>query len=92
MSRLPQCAIILVDDVVSTGRSLAAAAEQLVQRGAASIGALVTHALFVGDALDRLEAAGVVEICSTDSVPHPTNRLRLDHLLAAALRAALGQP
>ncbi len=84
-------AIVLVDDVVSTGRSLAAAAEQLVQRGAASIGALVTHALFVGDALDRLKAAGIVEICSTDSVPHATNGLPLAHVLAAALREALGQ-
>jgi ribose-phosphate pyrophosphokinase len=78
--------IVLVDDVASTGRSLVAAAEQLRARGAASLAVLVTHALFVDDALQRLERAGVGDICSTDSIPHPSNGLHLDALLAAAIR------
>ena len=77
--------VVLVDDVASTGHSLAEAATQLRARGAASISVLVTHALFVDDALARLRAAGVGEICSTDSVPHPSNAMSLDALLAAAL-------
>ena len=77
--------VVLVDDVASTGRSLAAAAEQLKAEGAASVAALVTHGLFVGDALERVRSAGVAEICSTDSVPHETNGMHLDQLLAAAL-------
>jgi len=78
-------AVVLVDDVASTGHSLAEAAKQLAARGATSISALVTHALFVDDALERLYAAGVDTICSTDSVPHATNGMALDGLLAAAL-------
>jgi ribose-phosphate pyrophosphokinase len=78
--------VVLIDDVASTGRSLAAAAEQLAAKGAASLAVLVTHALFVGDALDRVKNAGVREICSTDSVPHESSALHLDRLLAAALR------
>lgn len=77
--------IVLVDDVASTGHSLAAAARQLRDRGARSIAVAVTHALFVGDALDQLRDAGVSEIHSTDSVPHATNSLALDALLASAL-------
>jgi ribose-phosphate pyrophosphokinase len=77
--------VVLVDDVASTGRTLAEAAQQLADHGAASISTLVTHALFVEDALARLNAAGVGEICSTDSVLHDSNKLRLDALLAAAL-------
>lgn len=77
--------VVLVDDVASTGQTLAEAARLLTGRGAASVSAVVTHALFVGDALQRLRAAGVDDICSTDSVPHPSNRLHLDTLLAAAL-------
>jgi ribose-phosphate pyrophosphokinase len=77
--------VVLIDDVASTGRSLEEAARQLVERGATSVSALVTHALFVDDALARLRAAGVSEICSTDSVPHATNGMPLDGLLAAAL-------
>jgi ribose-phosphate pyrophosphokinase len=77
--------VMLIDDVASTGRSLIAAAEQLRALGAASIAALVTHALLVGDALDRLKIAGIGELVSTDSVPHASNALHLDELIAAAL-------
>lgn len=81
--------VVLVDDVASTGNSLAEAARGLLARGAASVGAVVTHALFVEDAVPRLRAAGVGEICSTDSVLHPSNGMNLDGLLADALVEAL---
>ncbi len=77
--------IVFVDDMVSTGHTLAEAVRQLSGHHPASVSVLVTHALFSGDALARLTAVGVNHICSTDSVPHPSNRLRLDRLLAAAL-------
>jgi ribose-phosphate pyrophosphokinase len=77
--------IVLVDDVVSTGHTLAEAARKAAECGASTIAALVTHGLFVDDALARLRDAGITEICSTDSVLHPTNRMPLDALLAEAL-------
>jgi ribose-phosphate pyrophosphokinase len=77
--------VVLVDDVVSTGCTLVETARQLAAEGAAKISVLVTHALFVDDALARLRAVGVGDVCSTDSIQHPTNKLHLDGLLAAAL-------
>ena len=81
----PDRHIVLVDDVASTGYTLVEAARQLAAEGAATISVLVTHALFVDDALARLQAVGVGDVCSTDSVQHTTNKLHLDGLLAAAL-------
>jgi len=77
--------LVLVDDVASTGCTLEEAARQLSRYRPASISVLVTHALFVGDAEQRLRAAGITRICSTDSIPHHSNRLLLAPLLASAL-------
>jgi len=78
--------VVLADDVASTGCTLAHAARQCLARGATQVHAVVTHGLFVGDAVDRLRAAGVDGIWSTDSVTHPTNAIALAPLIAAALR------
>jgi len=78
--------VVLVDDVASTGRTLARAAEAVRAAGAARIDVAVTHALFVGDALAALAAAGVREVWSTDSIAHPTNRIALAPMIAAALQ------
>ncbi len=80
--------IVLVDDVASTGRTLETAARELLSRHRpASISVLVTHALFLGHALERLRNAGIGRIGSCDTIPHPTNVIELAPLLAKAIRA-----
>jgi ribose-phosphate pyrophosphokinase len=90
-------AVVVLDDMCSTGRTLAAAARGALERGAASVDVAVTHGLFVGDALAALQAAGVRHAWSTDTVPHASNAVSVVPLLAAALRdaaprLAAGQP
>lgn len=80
-------AVVLVDDVASTGRTLAQAAQACRAAGAASVDVAVTHALFAGDALDVLMRAGVRHVWSTDCVPHPSNAASVVPLLADAVRA-----
>ena len=77
--------MVLVDDVASTGCTLARTAERVLERGAARVHVVVTHGLFVGDAVDHLKSAGVDRIWSTDSVTHATNAIPLAGLLASAL-------
>jgi len=76
--------IVLVDDIASTGCTLEAAAIALAGYKPASISVLVTHALFAGDAIERLRAAGVDNIWSCDSVHHDSNAVYLAELLAHA--------
>lgn len=78
-------AVVLIDDMASTGRTLVAAARLAFAAGAASVDVAVTHALFVGDALDALRSAGIGRVWSTDCVPHPSNAIPVAPLLAAAV-------
>lgn len=80
-------AIVIVDDMASTGRTLARAAESLRAKGAIYIYAVITHALFCDDAEQVIRAAGVNALWSTDSIDHSTSCIRLDSLLADAVKA-----
>ncbi|HEY9199712.1 MAG TPA: ribose-phosphate diphosphokinase [Gammaproteobacteria bacterium] len=76
--------VVLIDDIASTGCTLARAAEALYIAGAAEVHALVTHALFVNGAEQRLHDAGVRSLHSSDSIAHPSNAVALAELLAEA--------
>jgi ribose-phosphate pyrophosphokinase len=81
-------AVVLLDDLASTGRTLIEAARGAFAQGAATVDVAVTHGLFIGDAIEQIRAAGVRHIWSTDSVPHASNAVSVVPLLAAALREA----
>ena len=78
--------VLLVDDVCSTGGTLEAAIRLLRAAGAVRVDVAVAHALFDAEAGLRLAAAGADRIISSESIPHPTNALMLDGVLAAVLR------
>lgn len=84
-ARLAGRAVVLVDDMASTGTTLAVAARQCLAQGAGTVDVLVVHGLFVGDAVADLQRAGVRHVWSTDSVLHATNMLQLAPLLGSAL-------
>ncbi len=81
--------LILLDDIASTGRTLESAALELRLYKPASISAVVTHAMFVNDALERLKNAGITQIWSTNSIPHSTNAISLTRLLGTALESGI---
>jgi ribose-phosphate pyrophosphokinase len=77
---------LIVDDIVSSGGTLMTCARALAAAGATSVDAIVTHALFPAAMIDDFALAGIRSVRSTHSVPHPTNAILLDELLAGALR------
>jgi ribose-phosphate pyrophosphokinase len=81
--------VIIVDDMASTGRTLAKAAGLLQAAGCQDIYAVITHALFCGDAYDHILKSGVKTIWSTDSIDHPSSCIKLDVLLADAIKAII---
>jgi ribose-phosphate pyrophosphokinase len=76
---------VVVDDLASTGRTLVETVRALRGAGAGRVDVLVTHALFVGDAMDELARAGVSAVWSSDSVEHSTNAFSLAPMLARAI-------
>lgn len=87
---LPACdlrgqTVVILDDMASSGHTLATAAALALAAGAASVDVAVTHALLAGDALQRIHQAGVGAFWSTDSIAHDSNVVALSPLLATSL-------
>lgn len=78
-------AVVLLDDVASSGRTLAGAARLLLAGGAASVDVAITHALFAGDALQVIQNAGVGRVWSTDCIAHTSNAVSMAASIAHAL-------
>jgi len=81
---------VIVDDVISTGNTLARCAELLVEAGATAVDALAVHCLADDDAITMLRRAGIGAVHTTDSVPHRTSAVALAPLLADALKTETG--
>ncbi|MCZ8251817.1 MAG: ribose-phosphate diphosphokinase [Hylemonella sp.] len=79
-------AVVLLDDMASSGHTLAQAARALLAADAASVDVAVTHALFSDDAGPLLWQAGVRQVWSTDCIAHPSNAVRMAPAIAAALQ------
>ena len=67
-------ACLIVDDMASTGGTVAGAARALLETGAAQVHALFVHAVMAPGALERICAASVRTIITTDSVPSAPDR------------------
>ncbi len=78
--------VVLIDDVVSSGETLASATRSCLAAGAERVDAMVTHALFSAGAEKRILQSGIMKIWSTDSITHASNSISLAPLLAHSLR------
>ena len=78
--------VVIIDDMASTGRTLAKATHMLLDAGATQVCAVITHPLFCGDAEAHIMGAGLKQIWSTDSISHPTASIHLDKLLAQGIK------
>jgi len=60
---------VLVDDIIDTAGTLRAAAQTVLDEGAARVFAACTHPVFSGPAFERLADAGFEQVVCTDTIP-----------------------
>lgn len=79
--------VILVDDMIDTGGTLAKAADMMLERGALSVRAICTHAILSGSAYERIEESSLTELIVTDSIPLKRESNKIKVLSCAPLFA-----
>lgn len=79
--------VILVDDMIDTGGTLAKAADVMIEKGALSVRAICTHAILSGGAYEKIENSKLTELIVTDSIPLKQESSKIKVLSCAELFA-----
>lgn len=81
--------VAIVDDIISTGGTIATAATQLTEKGARRVTAACTHGLFIGNAINNLQSV-CAEVISTDTIQNPTTHVSVAPEIAIAIKELVG--
>jgi ribose-phosphate pyrophosphokinase len=84
-------ACLIVDDMASTGGTIAGAAQALLEAGAKEVNALFVHAVMAPGAVERIAGAKVRRMVTTDSVgAAPDPRIQIVPIAPLVARTLLG--
>lgn len=79
--------VILLDDIVDTGTTMCKAANLIMQNGAASVRAMITHPILSGNAIEKIEDSELTELVVTDTIPLKRESKKIRVLSSAPLLA-----
>ncbi|ARS38151.1 ribose-phosphate pyrophosphokinase [Pontibacter actiniarum] len=72
---------VLVDDIISTARTMVITIQHLIQEGFQKPICVGVHPIFAGNAFEELKAAGADQIITCDTIPHSSNGIPVSTLL-----------
>ncbi len=75
---------VIVDDIVDTAGTLVAAADMLIQKGAKSVRACITHGVLSGPAVERINTSKLSELVITDTIPTEDKPIKVKKVLPIA--------
>ncbi len=83
--------VILIDDLIDTAGTLCRAADLLIEKGAKSVRALITHPVLSGKAYENIENSRLTELIVCDTIPlrQPSTKIKVlstAKLFARAIR------
>lgn len=76
---------VIVDDIVSTGRTILETAKILRKLGAKKIYCICVHGIFVNDALKKLTGAGI-DVVSTNTIPNKVAKIDVSGVIGESLK------
>lgn len=79
--------VILVDDMIDTGGTLAKASDIMMERGALSVRAICTHPILSGEAYERIENSSLTELIVSDTIPLKKSTSKIKVVTCAPLFA-----
>lgn len=83
---------ILIDDLVDTANTITRAAKLLKDQGATMVYALITHGVFSGDALDRINASVIDKVITTNTTPQEEHLKKIgDKLVVLDVSRVFGE-
>lgn len=88
---------VLIDDIVDSGATVCAAANELMDQGANNVYAYVTHGLFNEHSIENIEKSPINELVFTDSLPLKNNLsekfrvVSVSSLIISAIRSKIPQ-
>ncbi|MEX2704525.1 MAG: ribose-phosphate diphosphokinase [Candidatus Freyrarchaeum guaymaensis] len=78
--------IVIIDDIISTGGTIAKTVEALKKKDANRIVAACTHPILVDNALKKIYMAGAYNVIGTTTIPSPISVIEIAPSLAEALK------
>ncbi len=80
---------IIVDDMIDTAGTAAAAAHLVMERGALSVRVIATHGVLSEPAVDRIKNAPIREVVISNTLPVPDDAIDLDKLTVLSIGSLL---
>ncbi len=73
---------VLIDDIISTARTMIETVNHLVKDGYNPPVCVGVHGIFANNSFAELLASGIDKVITTDSIAHATNRISISELIA----------
>ena len=77
--------VMILDDIISTGGTMAEAVRMLREQGAADVYVACIHPVLAGSAVLKLSRSGVVDVIATDTIEKAVSRVSVAPLLAKTI-------
>jgi ribose-phosphate pyrophosphokinase len=61
--------VVIVDDMIDTAGTVCLAADMIISEGAKSVRVCATHPVLSGEAIEKIEDSGIIEVVVTDTIP-----------------------